>query len=109
MWSYASGRGHQMQWRPTGKLGAGFAASIVATAILAASAIAPANAAGERALFVATGGSSRAPIGWVEFCNEYARECETRPTEARDVVLTPKAWKDLLRINKWVNDTIKPI
>jgi len=29
--------------------------------------------------------------------------------DARDVVLTTKAWKDLTRINKWVNDTVKPI
>ena len=24
-------------------------------------------------------------------------------------MLTAKAWKDLVRINKWVNDTVKPI
>ena len=32
-----------------------------------------------------------------------------RPTEALNVVLTPRAWKDLLRINKLVNETIKPM
>jgi len=29
--------------------------------------------------------------------------------EARDVVLSAKAWKELIRINRWVNDSIKPI
>ncbi len=60
-------------------------------------------------LFHPVGTATRAPIGWVEFCQEYAPQCETKPLEARDVVLTGKAWKDLLRINKWVNDTVKPI
>ena len=60
-------------------------------------------------MFISLGASSRAPIGWIEFCAENRRECETRPMEARDVVLTPTAWKDLARINKWVNDKIKPI
>ena len=48
---------------------------------------------------------TRAPIGWVEFCTEYSPECDTKPTAPRDVVLTPKAWKDLVRVNIWVNDT----
>jgi len=94
-----------MTWRPTEILGAGFVAAVLA----AAPAMPSANAAGERALFIAVGAATRAPIGWVEFCSEYAPECETRPLDARDVVLTAKAWQDLLRINKWVNHSIKPI
>src|SRR5262245_7384406 len=94
-----------MPWRPSELLGAALAAA----AIVVAGAMPTANAASERARFVAVGAQSRPPIGWVEFCNEYARECDTTPTESRDVVLGTKAWKDLLRINKWVNDTIKPL
>ena len=71
-------------------------------------AILPAQAE-ERPLFLATGAAARAPIGWVEFCQEYAPQCDTKPVEARDVALTSKTWKDLLRINKWVNETVKPI
>jgi predicted transglutaminase-like cysteine proteinase len=52
---------------------------------------------------------TRAPIGWVEFCASHAAECATTPTTPRDVVLTPKAFKDLVRVNKWVNDAIKPM
>ncbi len=68
-----------------------------------------AAAASPRPLFVSVGDSSRAPIGWIEFCVENRRECNVAPSMPRDVVLTTKAWKDLVRVNKWVNDTIKPI
>ena len=68
-----------------------------------------AQAASERAIYVSVGETSRPPIGWVEFCNEHPGECATKPTPARDVVLSPKAWKDLVRVNAWVNDTIKPV
>ncbi|MDP2411027.1 MAG: transglutaminase-like cysteine peptidase [Pseudolabrys sp.] len=63
----------------------------------------------ERALYVSVGETSRPPIGWVEFCFEYKSECATRPTAPRDIVLTAKSWADLVKVNKWVNDTIKPI
>jgi predicted transglutaminase-like cysteine proteinase len=63
----------------------------------------------ERPLHVAVGTSARAPIGWVEFCNENEAECSTASTEPRDVVLTAKAWRDLVRVNKWVNDSILPV
>jgi predicted transglutaminase-like cysteine proteinase len=82
-----------------------WAAAAAMVAVLAM----PAEAASERPLFIAVGASTRAPVGWVEFCSEYAPECETKAVEARDVVLSTKSWKDLLRINKWVNDTVKPV
>jgi predicted transglutaminase-like cysteine proteinase len=94
-----------MQTSPARILGAG----IVAGALLAALAMPSALAANERPLFVSVGAATRAPIGWVEFCAEYAGECDTKALEARDVVLTGKAWKDMVHINKVVNDTIKPV
>lgn len=69
----------------------------------------PASAAPERLIHVSVADVTRAPIGWVEFCSVRPRECAGGPTEARDVVLSAKAWKDLVRVNKWVNDTVKPI
>jgi predicted transglutaminase-like cysteine proteinase len=66
--------------------------------------------AGERPiLHVAVGALARAPIGWVEFCNDNPADCSTASSEPRDVVLTAKSWKDLVRVNRWVNDTISPI
>jgi len=94
-----------MKSRPKDILGAACAAAALAAAL----GLAPAQAAGERPLFVSVGVAARAPIGWIEFCAEHARECDTRPLEARDVVLGAKSWKDLVRINKWVNESVKPI
>ncbi len=63
----------------------------------------------ERPLFISVGEATRAPIGWVEFCVEYDPECKTRPSTARDVVLSGQAWKDLVHVNQWVNTNVKPM
>jgi len=98
------------------------AASVLALAGVAALAIATAAAAGERTAslgksvesaerttYVAVGEPTRAPIGWIEFCIEYKSECATTPSVPRDVVLTSKAWTDMLKVNAWVNQSIKPV
>jgi predicted transglutaminase-like cysteine proteinase len=86
-------------------------ASAFATAILmvAGPATPTAKASNDQQLFITIGAPTRPPIGWMDFCVEYAPECEAKPLEPRDVVLSPKTWKDLARINKWVNDSIWPI
>ena len=63
----------------------------------------------ERSLFISVGDATRAPIGWVEFCVEYDPECKTKPSLPRDVMLSTQAWKDLQRVNLWVNGHIKPM
>jgi predicted transglutaminase-like cysteine proteinase len=63
----------------------------------------------ERPLFISVGEATRAPIGWVEFCVEYDPECKTRPSIPRDVVLSGQAWKDLVRVDLWVNTNVKPM
>jgi predicted transglutaminase-like cysteine proteinase len=82
---------------------------LAAVASVALAAAPAADAANERPLFVSVGDTSRAPIGWVEFCYDRPRECAVPATTPRDVVLTAKAWKDLVRINNWVNERIKPM
>ena len=64
---------------------------------------------GERPVYVSVGEPTRAPIGWVEFCIRYKPECETRPSAPRDIVLSNTAWSDLVKVNDWVNATIKPL
>jgi predicted transglutaminase-like cysteine proteinase len=81
-------------------------ASIVALALFAAPS---GSTAEERPLFISVGETTRAPIGWVEFCVEYDPECKTKPSAPRDVVLSAQAWKDLQRINLWVNTHVKPM
>jgi predicted transglutaminase-like cysteine proteinase len=84
-------------------LGAALAAAMIAILGTAAA------EASDRAIHVSVGAAARAPIGYVEFCNELPKECAATNSEPRDVVLTSKVWKDLVRVNKWVNDTIAPI
>jgi predicted transglutaminase-like cysteine proteinase len=82
------------------------AATLVALSLVATQ---QTTAAEERPLFISVGETTRAPIGWVEFCIEYDPECKTKPSTPRDVVLSGQAWKDLVRVNRWVNSTVKPM
>ncbi len=94
-----------MKWRPAEGLAAGLAGIALAGAL----AMMPAHAASERALFISLGAAARAPVGWKEFCVEYAPECDTAPLAPTDVVLTSQDWNELVRINERVNDTVKPL
>jgi len=67
-----------------------------------------AHAAGELA-FMTIGDEARPPIGWMQFCADRPHECEVAPSQPRDVVLSTRAWKDLVRVNNRVNQTIKPM
>jgi len=60
-------------------------------------------------LFVSVGSQTRAPLGWVEFCGEHPVECEGVATAPRDVTLTSRAWKELVRINRLVNTRVRPM
>jgi len=106
-----------MGWRIK-HVSAGSMLIMACAAALAASA--GSTAAGERKLaygyaphghaaFAAIGATTRAPIGWLEFCVEYKQECHVKPAAARDVVLTSKAWADLVKVNDWVNHNVKPL
>jgi len=68
-----------------------------------------AGAFSDRPVYATVGEPTRAPIGWVEFCAEYKPECETKPSEPRDVVMTSKAWADMVKVNSWANETIQPV
>jgi len=83
---------------------------ILGTWVLAlAATIATQSAYANDLLFVSTGAATRAPIGWVEFCAERPTECKSTTSAPRDVVLNSKSWTDLVRINKWVNESVKPM
>jgi predicted transglutaminase-like cysteine proteinase len=80
-------------------------------AALAASAIdaLPAVAGPERLAHVLVAEVTRPPAGWVEFCTRQPDECGGATTAPRDLALSPGEWKDMVRVNKWVNETIKPL
>jgi predicted transglutaminase-like cysteine proteinase len=85
-----------------------FAAAFAATLVLGA--LAPASAGSrERPLFVAVGENARPPIGWVQFCVERPWECRTEPSEPRDVQYSRAAMQELVRVNRIVNERIKPM
>jgi len=85
-------------------LRAGCAALVIAAALFAT----PAKSL-DRLAYVPVASETRAPIGWVEFCAQNPRECAGGPSAPRDVVLSPKAWRDLAQVNTWVNNAIKPM
>jgi len=89
-----------------------FASRVAAGALLfsAAALSVPASAiAGDRMAYVAVGEATRAPIGWVQFCEERPAECKVETLAARDVQLTKAAWHELERVNNYVNEHIKPM
>jgi predicted transglutaminase-like cysteine proteinase len=85
--------------------------TLLGTAAIAATLLggAAAQAGPERLVHVKVSDYTRAPIGWVELCSVNPSECSAGASTPRDVVMTTKVWKDLVRVNKWVNDTIKPM
>jgi len=70
---------------------------------------APAGAADEHTLYASLGDTTRAPIGWIEFCAENAGECRSGASQPRDIVMSQAAWRDLLKVNRWVNESVKPM
>ena len=84
----------------------GAAASFI---VLAVQAMPAAATAQDRPLFISLGETTKAPIGWIEFCVEYDPECKTKPSQPRDVVLSASSWKTLERVNLWVNTHVKPM
>jgi predicted transglutaminase-like cysteine proteinase len=84
---------------------------IVLIAALATSAIGalPAVAGPERFAHVLVSEVTQPPPGWVEFCARQPGECPSTTTAPQDLALSRKAWRDLVRVNNWVNETIKPL
>jgi len=78
--------------------------------LAAASVLVPSGTgAAERMAYVAVGEVTRPPIGWVQFCEERPWECKVEATQPRDVQLTKVAFKELDRVNRYVNDHVKPM
>ena len=71
--------------------------------------VVPAGAGPERLTHVRVSELTRPPPGWIEFCERQPDECVGATTTPRDFALTLKNWKDLVRVNKRVNETIKPL
>lgn len=84
---------------------------MVFIAALAVSAIntLPAVAGPERLAHVLVSEITQPPPGWVEFCVRQPGECARPSTPPRDLALSRRARMDLVHVNKWVNEAIKPL
>jgi predicted transglutaminase-like cysteine proteinase len=60
-------------------------------------------------MYASLGDTTRAPIGWIEFCADNPTECSGGATQPRDIVLSQTAWRDLSKVNRWVNENVKPM
>jgi predicted transglutaminase-like cysteine proteinase len=86
--------------------------SVVLIAVFVASAIDayPAVAGSERLAHALVVNVTQPPLGWVAFCLRQPAECSTTTPAPRELVLSRnQAWRNLVRVNKWVNQTIKPM
>lgn len=69
----------------------------------------PSRAAAEMALYASLGPDVSVPYGWLDFCRRYRGECDNDASAPRDIELTAKAYKEIQRINGWVNHSIAPV
>jgi predicted transglutaminase-like cysteine proteinase len=72
-----------------------------------------AGAAAQNALPITTAalsvGDTLPPIGWVQFCGENAADCQVQALSAKSARLDARAWRELVRINREVNDSIEAV
>ena len=68
-----------------------------------------AKAGDDKLMYASLGEATRAPIGWVEYCAENPADCRGGATQPRDIVMSQAAWRDLNKVNHWVNETVKPM
>ncbi|MCX7899946.1 MAG: transglutaminase-like cysteine peptidase [Methylocystis sp.] len=61
------------------------------------------------ASYAQTGEETSVPFGWLDFCGRHAAECENGDGSARDVALTPQAFRRIAEINAAVNQAIEPV
>ena len=88
------------------------AKALIATGLLTGGLIAfhaPSAAGAMQSTFAPIGGPTSVPYGWVDFCQRYRGECQAPDLAATDIELTPKAMKEIERVNRWVNSNITPM
>lgn len=59
--------------------------------------------------YAPVGEETYAPSGWEQFCRSFPADCAAGREDARDVVLSKSAWRDLNALNDQVNNAIEPV
>jgi predicted transglutaminase-like cysteine proteinase len=49
------------------------------------------------------------PYGWVDFCERHSADCGDEAGAPRDIQLTAAAWREIARVNGFVNKTVAPV
>jgi predicted transglutaminase-like cysteine proteinase len=68
-----------------------------------------AKAAAAMAVYAPVGHATSVPAGYLQFCQDNPGDCRDEAEEARDVVLSKTAWRDLKAVNDRVNQAIEPV
>ena len=58
-------------------------------------------------LFAVVDGVTKAPAGWLHFCDENPEECRIPAEKPREVTLTPEGLQQLFSVNAFANDRVK--
>lgn len=54
-------------------------------------------------------GATSAPVGFVQFCKQNPRECQGRDNSPARTRLTNENWRQLVAVNRHVNQTVYPV
>ncbi|CAM5768000.1 transglutaminase [Labrys miyagiensis] len=60
-------------------------------------------------VYAPVGDVTTPPSGYLQFCRDNPSDCKAGTQEARDIVLSRQAWKDLIALNDQVNQSVKPM
>ena len=82
--------------------------TVLALAILGASATIAMASEDDKSAFMAVNGKTAQPIGHHEFCRVHSAECAVRSDSRVRVRLDQKRWNDLAAINEEVNTGVRP-
>ena len=59
--------------------------------------------------YMKTAGLTSQPIGHYEYCERYSSDCNIKSWNAKATKLTKQRWSDLVEINNFSNNTIRPV
>lgn len=79
--------------------------SVLASAFVSAPASAQEIATGSSMTVI---GAARPPIGYIQFCNSFPRDCAVAPAAPEPVKLTRRSLRELDRVNRLLNTRIAP-
>jgi predicted transglutaminase-like cysteine proteinase len=66
-------------------------------------------ASGVKVVYAPVGDPTSVPAGYLQFCRYNQADCAAEHEDARDVVLSKTAWRDLKLVNDRVNRAIEPM